>query len=325
MKFLKRLLILFCFLFILGFIAASFYVKIYGRSLVERALNTSLKRNVVLGKVSYRFPLGFGAQNVRISQSLEGGEFLEIRKIVAQLSPDAIFRKKFAFDSVVLIEPSVVIENVKGDEDDFPGKIRRYGVIVPPVRSEGEGVETSQTMDGQTEISIGKFIVKQGRLLYIDGLTEKGFSFSLEDVQLKVGLLVFPPKSGQSEFNISALLIKKGNPLSGSHVEGAGWIDIVNRDMEARIEVVEEDGTVGLTAQAVSRANDMEVKGEIKMQNLLRGVAKSTSSETSTVNDLVLNALSSAGVKIGARFSFKTKMDNFQLGQISFSGNVVTQ
>ena len=43
------------------------------------------------------------------------------------------------------------------------------------------------------------------------------------------------------------------------------------------------------------------------------------------VNDLVLNALSSSGVEIGINFAFNTQMDNFRIGQVSFSGNVVTK
>ena len=108
-------------------------------------------------------------------------------------------------------------------------------------------------------------------------------------------------------------------------VEASGWVDILKRDREAKIEVVEANGTVGLTADVVSKNNDMDVAGEIKMQNLLQGVDKEASSDESTVNDLVLNALSSAGVEIGANFAFKTEMDNFRVGQISFSGNVVTK
>ena len=61
------------------------------------------------------------------------------------------------------------------------------------------------------------------------------------------------------------------------------------------------------------------------MQNLLSGVDQQVSSDKSAVNDLVLNALSSAGVEIGAKFAFKTEMDNFRVGQVSFSGNVVTK
>jgi hypothetical protein len=168
-------------------------------------------------------------------------------------------------------------------------------------------------------------MVKRGRIHYVNRLTEKGVSFNLEDVQLKTGRLVFPVEPNQCKFHLSARLIKEGNPLSGSHVKSSGWIDAVKKDMEAAVEVIEEDGAVGMTANAVSRNNEMDVSGEIKLKNFLQGLKDKSSSESSTVNDLILNALTSAGVEIGAKFSFKTNMDNFQLRQVSFSGTMVTK
>ena len=331
MKAIKFLLKFFFTLLILFFVAATIYVRIYGKSLVEEALNVSLKRNVVLGKAAYHFPLGFRAYDVHIAQSSEGGEFLKIKKVIAQLSPDALYQRKFAFDLVFLIEPSLVVRGTKDPENAVQRQDLEGGVIAPSGESglpEKEKIPMSAEKredDKNIEVMIKRLIVRKGRLQYRDGLTEKGFSFDLEDIQLKAEQLVFPLKSGKSPFNMSARLIKEGNPLSGSHVNGSGWIDAVNRDMEAKIEVIEANGAVGLTADIVSQKNDMEVKGEINIQNLLWGVDKSTASDASAVNDLILNALSSSGVEIGAKFSFKTQMDNFRIGQISFSGNVVTK
>ena len=330
MKIIKFFLSLFLVLFVLFFIAASIYVRIYGKSFVEGALNTALKRNVVLGVISYHFPLGFQARNIHIARSLQGGEFLKIKKIVVQLSPDAVFQGRLAFDSVILVEPSVVIEGKKIPEESKKEQAPRQGVIIPPaddlsVEDDPRAVAEIPDKSKQTEISVGRLIVQRGRLQYIEGLTEKGFSFNLEDVQLKAGQLVFPLKSGRSEFSMSARLVKEGNPLSGSNVRAVGWMDALKRDMEAKVEIVEANGTIGLTAKAVSENNNMEVTGEIKTQNLLQGVDQQVSLDASSVNDLILNALSSAGVEIGAKFAFKTQMDNFRVGQVSFSGNVVTK
>jgi len=332
MKVIKRLLLWFTILFILFFVAASFYIKAYGKGLVEEALNAALKRDVVLGEASYHFPLGFRAQDVRIAQSTGGGDFLEAQSVIIQLAPEAIYQRRLVFDSVIFTKPSIVIKDVKKPEEESQEQARRYGMVVPPVQPEissDQGsspvVRSSRDKNGQTEVTIKRFVIKQGRLQYVNGLTEKGFSFNLEDVQLKAKQLAFPSAPGRSEFSVSARLVKEGTPLSGSNVEGHGWVDVMKRAMEARVEVVEENGIVGLTAKAVAKDNDMNVTGEIRMHNLLRGVSKQASSDASTVNDLVLNALSSAGVEIGAQFSFKTKMDDFQVGQVSFSGNVVTK
>ncbi len=326
MRIVKFLLRTFLVFFVFFIIAATIYVRIYGKSLVEGVLNASLKRNVVLGTASYHFPFGFQARDVHIAQSLEGGEFLDIERIIAQLSPDdAIFKGRLAFDIVILMEPSLEIEGKK-DLQEIESAQKSEGAKTPQsVQMPSSPAEVGFIKIKKTEISITKLIVKQGRLKYRDGLTEKGFSFDLENIQLEAWKLAFPLKPEKSKFKVAANLVKKGNPLSGSHVNGSGWIDAVSRDMEATMEVVEANGAVGLTADAVSRNNDMNVTGQIKMQNLIWGIDEKVSSDASAINDLILNALSSSGIEIGAKFSFRTKMDNFQIEQVSFTGNVVTK
>ncbi|MCK5083403.1 MAG: AsmA family protein, partial [Candidatus Omnitrophica bacterium] len=303
MKIIKFFLYVFLFLFILFFIAASVYVKIYGKSIVEGALNDSLKRNVVLGAVSYHFPFGLQAQNVQIMQALNGGEFLKIKKIVAQLSPNTIFQGNLIFNTVVLDEPSLVIKGKKGSKNILKEPAPRQGVIIVPVqpdlskKEDDAIIAKDQDKRAPAEVSVQRLVVKRGRLQYTDGLTEKGLSFSLEDVQLKAKRLIFPAKEGRSEFKMSARLIKKDNPISGSNVQGSGWVDAAKKDMQAKVEVVEANGTVGMTVEMICENNNMEVTGEIKMQNLFRGVDQQVSSDISSVNDLVLNALSSAGVE----------------------------
>ncbi|MBN1869520.1 MAG: hypothetical protein JW847_02950 [Candidatus Omnitrophica bacterium] len=333
MKILKFFLKLFLVLAVFFFIAASIYVRIYGKSIVERALVTALNRNVVLGNASYHFPFGLRAKNVYISKSLKGGEFLRIQKVIAQLSLDTIYRGKLAFDKVALIGPSLVIEGKKAAEAAAEGPLpapgqTAEGAPIPPDMAQKEDAATGGEDQNKTvpvQVLVHRLIVKQGKLHYAEGLTDKGFTFGLEDVQLQAGNLVFPAQEGRSEFMMSALLIKEGNMISGSRVRSLGWVDVFHKDMEAQVEVVEANGTVGLTAKAVSKNNDMDVTGEIKMRNLLSGLDQQVSSDASSVNDLVLNALSSAKVEIGAKFAFKTKMDDFRIGQVSFSGNVVTK
>ena len=331
MKLLKRLLVFVTILLILFFVSASLYVKFYGKSLIEGALQDALKRDVVIEKISYRFPLNLQAQGIRIAHLIEGKKFLEVQDIFAQLSVDAIFQRKLIFNTVIFNKPVVMIEKIEMSQDSPLPLIRRYGVVIPPEQSDSSGVNNAsgisqdQNENKQTGVSIKHLVFKQGRFQYANSSINKDFSFAMEDVYLKAENLVFPARSGQTNFDIVGRLIKEGNPLSGSSVKANGWVDIIQRDMEARIEVVEADGSVGMTAVAVSKNNDMEVKGEIKFQNILMGSDRSDPSDASAFNNLISGALSSAGVKIGLQFSFKTKMDDFDPERVSFSGSVVTK
>jgi len=331
MKFFKGLVVLLVIFLILFFISATLYVKVYGKALVEEVLTNALNRRVAFERASYHFPLGIRAQNIRIAQSLEGEKFFEAQSIITQLSPDAIYQGRLIFDSVVFVKPLIVIEKTKKSGDISDERARRYGVVIPPgnpdVSATGSASQGRENLNNnkRKEILVKQLILKQGQFQYTNSSIDKDFSFSMEDVYLKAEHLSFPLRAGQTDFNVSGRLVKKGNPLSGSSVDGDGWVDIVQRNMDAEVEIIEADGSVGMTAKAVSRNNDMDVQGEVKFQNMPKEKSDQDSSGSSSVNNLIFNALSSAGVNIGAKFSFKTKMDNFKPEQVSFSGNVVTK
>jgi len=320
-------------LMILIFISASVYVHYYGKILIEEALQNTLNRKVTLEKISYYFPLSLKARNIHISKSLQGGEFFKAQDITAQLSSDTFYQRRLIFDSVTLIKPLVIIEKKKASKGKgvFDELTRRHGIVVLPNESGADSannssnVQNSQSKDKPNQVSIKKLILKQGKFQYTNSSIDKDFSFALEDTYLKVQHLDFPIKPGMTDFTITGRLIKKGNPLSGSSVEGHGWIDIIQRNMEVNVEVIEADGSIGMTAQVISKNNDMNVKGEIKFQNIMMGANQNNSSDGSPVNALISNVLSSSGVEIGAKFSFKTKMDDFRPEQVAFSGNVVTK
>jgi len=329
MKIFKKLFAVLLLILILAFVGAWFYVRLYGKALIEESLKSALNRNVVLESVSYQFPLTLKAQNINIAHNVDDGQFFLAKNIIAQLSFEALVQRRLVFRSVIFIEPVVIIEKIKSEEDTVDVQERRYGIIVPPVQAEpniaGDQSSVKSTQNKQEVVKINEFILKQGNIQYTNSSIDKDFSVAIEDVFLKVHNLTFPIEPGRSDFSISGRLVKKGNPLSGSTVEGSGWVDIVNRDMEAKIMVVEQDGTVGMTAEASSKNNDMSVKGDIKFQSIFPGMSGENSSDSGAVRDLISNALASAGVEIGAKFSFKTKMDDFRPEKISFSGSVLTR
>ena len=330
MNILKRVALIVVLLIIIVFTAGTVYVKYYGKALLESALNRSLKRSVELGEASYAFPFGIKARNIRVGQSPAGEKFLEAEDIVAQLSPEALTQKKLIFESVVIVKPAVFFEK-KGSGAPQPSE-RRHGLNVPPpgaVEPHGEeGISPevpARKNAGPPEIVIRHAVLKGGSLHYINNFGDKDFSFALDNVYVRAGNILFPAKAGRADFNLSARLVKEGNPLSGSMVEGHGWVDPVSRDMDVRVEIVEQDGTVGLTAHAVAGNNDVDVSGEVKFKNMFSGIAAKEGAGSSGVDDLIFGALSTAGVEIGAQYSFKTKMDDFRLEKIAFSGNVVTK
>ena len=206
-----------------------------------------------------------------------------------------------------------------------------FGVQASRVRVEG-GISADEVQAQfkpsslwAQKIDIQQWTVKNGRFQYAQEFNGSDFSFQLEEIYLEAGNLVLPLEPMKTPFHFWGRLVKEGNPLSGSKVDGSGWADFVTKDMEGRLQIVGVDGRAALTAGVSAQNNDMTVQGDLKVSGLPLGAGKDFVAGTSAVGNLISGVLSSMGVEIGAKFSFKTKMDDFQVSNISFSGQVAAE
>lgn len=85
MSTLKKIFIGCIVIVVLTAVAASIYVKVYGRSLLEQAISRSLEKEVRLDSVAYQFPFGVRAGNVRIEPDFLAGE------VLAQFAPASVW------------------------------------------------------------------------------------------------------------------------------------------------------------------------------------------------------------------------------------------
>ncbi len=253
---LKKIFIGCIIIVVLAAIAASIYVRVYGKALLEQELGRSLKKEVRLESVAYQFPFGVRAGNVSIDHDFSADE------VVTQFAPMSLWSQ--------------------------------------PRR-------------------VTQLVVNGGTYSYV-GRGENPLRFRVKDIHLEAGDILIPMASVHTNFKFWGRLSHEKDPLSGSRVESSGWVDWVKKDLEGTLQVVDPGGNAALTAQAVSKNNDMTVTGDLKVTSL-PSVARSKNA--AAVNDLISGVLSAAGVEIGAKFSFKTKMDDLQISNIAFSGKVV--
>lgn len=323
MKVFKRVFAVFVLIFALAVGGAYVYIKINGKALLETALRDSLKRNVRLEAVHYRFPLGISVKGIEV----EG--LLKAKAVAAQVRLDSLFTRKLNFSSVRVAQPFIDIHQKKTlsleasqavGAGQAPSGAVPYPVEKGPLPS---AVSASKTASAPVSVYIGELSVDNGTLSYLEESAQQEFSFVVEGIKALVRHVSFPVEPVKSDFNVSGRLVKEGNPLSGSRLEASGWINIVKRDMEGHLDIIEEDGRAGLTADAVSQNNQMRVNGHWKVSNLIMGDKKKESvSDSPAVNDLVFGALAALNVEINSQFSFDTKMDDFQMKNIAFAGSV---
>ncbi len=325
MKVFRKVFTVLVLIFAVAVAGAYVYIRVNGKALLEEALRDALKRNVRLEAVHYRFPLGINVKGIEV----EG--LMKAKALAAQVRLDSLFTRKLNFSSVRVAQPFIDIHQKKtlsleasqavgagqAPPADAPSPVEKGPV--PSV------VSAPQTASAPLSVYIGELSVDNGTLSYLEESAQREFSFVVEGVKAVARHVSFPVEPAKSDFDISGRLVKEGNPLSGSRLEATGWVNIVRKDMEGHLEIIEEDGRAGLTADAVSQNNHMRVNGHLKVSNLIMGDKKKESvSDSPAVNDLVFGALAALNVEINSQFSFETKMDDFQMKNISFAGSVAS-
>jgi len=310
MKLITKILIFSGLIIVLLFLAAGIYFQRNGKALVEQAFYTTFNKRVHIGHIGYQFPLGVTVAKVDIDN------FARIPSVSVQFSPEVIFNpSQIKIASVVFLKPLAVIEKFgSGKKEEGDAGISSLGQNLLEVQAPLNKEENERNREPLGEVqedqkglsvNIDRIIVKEGQLYFSQNSVEKDFSFKIENFGLETNNISFPVASTQTRFNFRGILVKKNLPFSGSHLQGQGWFNLAAKDMEGQLKVTGEDEQVGLSADVVSKNNDMTVKGNINMNNLLS------------------KAMDSLGFQIGGTFMFKTKMDDFQLNDISFSGNVI--
>ncbi|MBU0468155.1 MAG: AsmA family protein [Candidatus Omnitrophica bacterium] len=323
MKLLKVTVVIVLLFIVFSLISISFYLQYHGKYLLEDTLKISLNRDVNVGYMSIHFPLGVSIQDFIISGSKtpKSKNILEVKKINVQLELLGLFNKQIKVNEIILINPHIFIEkNMKlVGADRSTDKKKDVEVLLKQEKVVSTAKEAEDLKP--IEIYIEKMYVRNGVVEYNDNVSDKNIFFTLNDFYLKSGNLYFPFRASQISFDFQANVTKANGPLSGSKAKGKGWVDIVNKDMEAMLELFESDGRAGLTANFVSKNNDMLVQGDINVDKFSLGVNKNNSSMNS-VADQVFGALLSMGVEVGAHYSFKTKMDDIRVNNIALTGKI---
>jgi uncharacterized protein involved in outer membrane biogenesis len=230
----------------------------------------------------------------------------------AQLDPRSFREKKIILSQMTLQQPIVTWH-----------KTKKIPTLAQEQNSSESPAAQPPPMDDPraSKLLIKSLRVKNGRFHFTDESNGQVLSFQLDNLQMTIEDLAFPIASMATTFTLKGVLIKENAPLSGSLVQSSGWIDLAQKDLDGSLLISQVDGKSGLSAHAIAKNNDLNVEGKIKAQNLFQPVDKPL--ET-TVNNIVLNTLSNMGIEIGANFSFNTKLDDFRIEQISFSGSVST-
>jgi hypothetical protein len=144
----------------------------------------------------------------------------------------------------------------------------------------------------------------------------------LERIQLRAENVPLTDTPARTEFSATASLTKLDAPFIGHFAKMSGWLNWAAKDMDAALQVIDDDGRVGVDAKFASRQNDMTVFGSMKL-SADQG-PQAAGKKSGRVENAVLGILSSTLTDIEAGFSFKTRMDHFEMSKVSLTGHITT-
>ncbi len=301
----KKIFIWICIIFFASFSAIFSYIQVYGKSILSSGLSEAFNEEVSFMDVSYHFPVGISASNVKV------GHFLQIEKIGAQLVVFSLFSKNIVLSRVELIRPVFVIQQAKE---------------VKTLESKPEELESFSlnSLDNPAsqpwKIQIKKLFVLDGVLQYI-GESEKK-SFHLIQLALNLQNLYLPLESVETQYDLKGVFQKEDKLISNMEIGIDGWTNFLKKNMGGHFWIGDKEKLLKVRGAIISAENAMTVNGKIILSKEKEFLIESLS-EKSMIENMILKGLEATEVGLEIKFSFDTKMDNFGIKKISFSGNVL--
>ena len=302
---------------ILGiFFVFYFYIKQYGRALIEDQLNRILHHTVIVNEVGVVFPLGIRASGVQIPG------VLSVKDMRIHLGLPVVLGDQIIIAKLLLKGPSVAIKRSANDQlslgsvlpadltpaKEKPSKNKSKAVVAKPVPVIGH-------------VAVEYLEVEGGQVQYFDIDKDSRIErWDVDSIELKARNVVLPVDKIRTRFHLSGLVMNAESPVSGSQFETEGWINSGSRDLKANLKLADANNQMTLQADLDSVNNDLTVKGKFNAARL--SSASSVKNDGQSIDDLVFGTLQSTGFDLVLDFNFKTKLDAFHIEPITFSGSV---
>ncbi|MFH0754853.1 MAG: hypothetical protein V2A70_09830 [Candidatus Omnitrophota bacterium] len=279
--------------------AGSFYI--YFKLNVCRIFNTQVSaltnRHVEAAHIQAEFPATFLIEGL----SIDG--MLECPRVRVALDLLSLFNREIRIRSVELDAPRIRWEE-------------NTAVVVPEVP--GQSVEVVAAPQRVRGVIVSKLLVHDGVLI----IKNDGREYFLDQVQLRALRVPVISAPARTEFYLTASMIKLNVPFIGSFLKVNGWVNWYARDMDAQVQVVDDNGRVGLQAKIISRQNDMQVDGDMRLT--AQQVPQAVGKKMGLMEDVVINVLSSTSTDLDLGFSFQTRMDHISMEKVHLSGQITT-
>jgi len=305
----------------------SVYLQLFAKGHISQMLSAAISKKVEIRHLIYRFPFELQAYDVVIDDifSAEGLSVKFKKKIYSS--------QQINIERILLIGPRINILRNQKVQSGSTHQIEQENL--PIFSPEGGRVsiekkrddifpelESKETDDFKYVVKIDNVLVEKGKVFSSVVFSGKDTDLRLENIDLKAESIFYPLKKEKIVFDFKGNFEKGSLPFPAGDIKCEGWVNILKKDMDVKINVFSEKGKRIFDSSLVSENNDVLVSGQLDSRDFLKRSNRQKEEQFSSVEAIASKALSFLNVDIGLKFSFNTKMDDFKITNIAFSGNV---
>ena len=276
-------------------LTAWIYLGFYAVPLFNEKISALTHRKVSIHAVYPAFPFSI------VGKGLEIEGLGTIGKFRADVDWLVFFRRDVNIFSIRINDPAIVLERGEG------GAFR----VTPGT--------PAVSASAHPEILFRRVFIHNGT---VNLRKNSGRVLTIEKIEADLSNVPLSGQPVRTDFFAVASLAKLKIPFAGGSLKTQGWINWAARDMDAKAEVVNDDGLMRANVNLVSSKNDLLCEGKIFLAGGNRHHVKDE--EAGVVQNVVRDVLESSQTDIDADFSFRTKMDHVEIGPVSLKGNITT-
>ncbi len=323
-------------IFVLAFISLNVFLFFKGKDILNQRLSSATGRKIEIHKLWFKLPFSIFIDGVTIDG------ISPAKEVLVKVGFSNVFRSQFTIKRIVLKGARLTVVRDETGKISFKGigsqgSEQMLTVNLPSKTSETSAPKTVDAANSEVKndqrtiprIAIQNIVFEDSLLEFInqnasDADSLKFKQVTLEDFSLKIKDFIWPLDPRPVTYSLKGMLSVPDFSVNRKSLKSDGWVNVLKKDMKSVLDVAESESESSLHAQFVSKDNDMKVTGNIKMSNFMQHPSKNESGEKG-LDQMIFGALSQMGVEVGLDFAFQTRMDHFEMTNVSFTGNVVTK
>ena len=295
--------------FLALFLIASILFGIYAPRIVEEQIHQAVKVKTSLGKITLSMPFTVTIEKIEV------GSLANIRKVSFSPNLIALLFGKVVIHGLTISEPVINLEQSADGKLNLPVLEQKKGRASP------------------AEIYLTSLKVLDGKIIFTDRkISASGYQVIVDKLNISVSKVSLPITSLAANFNLSCRLSNPAGKAFGE-INFYGWLDYLQRDMDAKLEVKEMDVTnfspyygnfisnrkllsakLNLSSTFKAKNNNLNINTDFNLSNLV--YEKDQEEELSL--DLTKNALdffTDSKGNLNLVFDIDTKLDSPSLSQ----------